>query len=209
MAVNGGGATQAGKVHSEKVMSRMTPVDDSLPRIALEDQRSLDVGTKTLTFAAETTKLNPNSLRFLLGFLLVAQFQGNRSLAVKSMKDVGGVYASTRPDRDDKRMNNKVMGAILNDETYITYWHIEAFARQFRLPAGAILILSRVMALVRDKKIGAATDLASGLRRFADVLDSIIEKRAISKSHLEKVQECFAPALRQEQPNLFDRGPPI
>lgn len=171
----------------------------------LPDLQRMEVGRTWLEHKIK--KKNPNSLRFMLGYLLLYGFNGNRTKAINAMKQFGGTYPDPRRDREGKTMNEKLLSKILNDDILIAYWHIEVFARMFKIPSGALLLASRLSADVRKSNTADARALVNGIRRFADVLAKIIDTERITAETIDEFQACFS-GLYQEQLDLLQSREP-
>jgi hypothetical protein len=166
---------------------------------------SLGVGKTTIRFSSETEKKNPNSLRFVIGHIINFYCGGTREAAVVFFRKTDGRYKSDRTATSTKTVNLKAISELLDDETYATYWHLEAIARSLRFPVGALLSLTRVYSLIRDGKTEAVDTFISGLRTFADRLESLAVKKSISKEDFDEMIACFARTYEAESPSLFDR----
>lgn len=166
----------------------------------------LEVGTKPIQLSSELKKLNPNSLRFLLGFIVNAQFDGDRKAAAQGLAKHGGRYRSNRTVSAVATLSNKALGELLNDERAIAYWHLEIFARQLSIPVGALLLLSRCISLIRDGEHSKAVDFVEGVRLMASVLSKVATDKVMTSDQFTELAACFDPALREEQATLFGPG---
>ncbi len=149
-------------------------------------------------------KLNPNSLRFTFAHVIEFFFDGRCDDVIERFKQLppgryDGYVANTK-----KTMNSDALFKILRDETHITYWQLEEFAKLSRVPSGAILLLSRMYALVRDQKEPAAEYFISALREFVDQLEKMQKNGTIGKAEMRAFQKCFAKFAESEDMPLLN-----
>ena len=170
-----------------------------LPDVILDlssDMGEFMVGTKSLVLASESNKRNPNSLRFLIGLLINAEFAGNRSVAADEIGKAPTVYASERQGKEGKRLTNRALGDILNDDVHISYWQIEALAHHVGMPVGAFLLLSRLASHVRDDGDLADADI-EGTIRFIEILKRVRSTKKITGADLRAIADCYPRAVQR------------
>jgi hypothetical protein len=175
-------------------------------RLTLPGLNKFTVGSKDIEMKSELEKVNPNSLRFVLAFVVAVRFGGDRQAAATALSQHGGKYRSNRTQNAMANINNKALGQILNDETEIKYFQLELFARAIKVPVGAMLLLSRCFSLVRDNHESNAEQFVSAIRALADVLANVVTSKELTDSHLTQMAACFDSALQEEQYSLLDLG---
>lgn len=187
---------------------RSSHIKPELRRVKIEGLGTLRVGRKVLQFTDDTRKWNPNSLRFLIGFMMNLRFNGERLAADEYFSRVPSAYRHEKDELGNKTLNNKSIGDILNDNTHIYYWQIECFARLFDMPAGAMLLLSRVLSHVRDGKRHKAASDIDGIVKMAPILKRILETGELSETDINDLSLCFIGNTDQaEIPNLLSVPP--
>jgi hypothetical protein len=162
-------------------------------KLVLKGLQRLPVGTKEIRLLG--TPKNPNSLRFLLGYMLNVKYDGKRDRAAKHMRETieaRHLYAHEQPGKEGKRLSNTAITKILNDNVHITYWQLEAFARIFEMPVGAILLLSRLISQVRDGKITKAENDIRALQQMIVRMHGILQNGEIGPEDLEAIGGAFA-----------------
>jgi hypothetical protein len=158
---------------------------------------------KTLKLIPKTKKKNPNSLRFLIGHIVNFFFGGERREAANQMRRDGGSYASNRKEGGPKVLDEEMLSKILYDGTYIDYWQLEAIARAVETPSGALLLLSRMYSLLREKRNEPAEALIRGIHQFADELERLRQNPVLTEEVLRRVSGCFSETNRLESEPVF------
>lgn len=136
-------------------------------------------------------KLNPNILRWLCGAILKIFFKNQQKPAIERMRQNSSRFVQKKDSEERKIMNDEVMTGILHDGKHIAYWQIEAFAHAIGLPTGALLSLSHLLSLVRDKQPTEAVIFIRSLRNFVDCLEKQASDQTLSTEGFEEMIRCF------------------
>lgn len=147
----------------------------------------------------DESKRNPNSLRNVINLIVNDIHGSSMEEAVRKFSIYGHPYGGTSDEQ--KRLNRKALKSIHDDETYITYWHIEAIAESLRLPTGVLLLFSRMFANARNENEGTDEQgneknlrLISGLRAICDNYDP---DEPLDVETLEKWSEWFSEGYQR------------
>lgn len=169
---------------------------------------TLRVGRKIIHFTDDTRKWNPNSLRFLIGFMLNVRFNGDRLKADEYFSRNPSAYRHEKDNLGNKTLNNKSLGDVLNDNTHIYYWQIECLARIFDMPAGAMLLLSRTLSHIRDGKEQKAASDIEGIVKMAPILQRILATGELDEDDLKEISMCFCGDTNQTEMHSLLSVPP-
>lgn len=142
------------------------------------------------------TKKNPNSLRKLLFDIIQYKYDGNVSEAarfiLKSYVERYGIGTKT------ERSIRAHIKDIIEDRRYIEYWHLEAFAQMMQVPAGLLLIFSRM------RSEGGAADHANARIIRDGVSDAMLRTNFYEPLDVS-VLDDWAESLRPLQTQFYFR----
>ena len=136
-------------------------------------------------------RLNPNSLRFLLGYIIKDIFDDSITGAVGKLREYGGRYKDRHAGREPKNITGKAAVKLLKDKEYFTYWHLEIMARGLKLPTGALLLISRYFSYKRyDDRIGAQM-FVEAMKKMIVVMEENIDKDMKETRDIPAFSKCF------------------
>lgn len=153
-------------------------------------------------------KLNPNSLRFLLAYILCDFFRGNIASAVRTFREFGGKYKERKNNNnysEYKQLNRKNIEQLLKDEGFFTYWHLEILAKYLRIPTGILLVISRFHSYQRyDDKDGCIIFI-NCMRQMLDKMEDKLSDELTERRNFQTITECFSPLHEHDSktPMLF------
>ncbi|TRL37581.1 hypothetical protein FM996_02135 [Methylosinus sporium] len=95
---------------------------------------------------------NPQSLRRVLYDILMSEpYNGDLEIAAQDLRKA----AKIRKNRDLKtKISQNILYDIANDRIHIKYGHLDAFAQKMFIPAGLLLVYSRIIANQSSGKRG-------------------------------------------------------
>lgn len=176
----------------------------------------LRLNRKFIKYKLPFERKNPNSLRFVIGLVIIAFHKGQQALAVDHFKKYSGKYSAGAKSKDFKHMNVKALSEIINDKDYAAYWHLEAIASSMPLPTGAFLLVTRLFSILRDDKVGGSVEgavaFSNSLIAFANAMKELALSGEIEPEDFHKLIGSFEELYKFEeerkqkddQPRLFD-----
>ncbi|MCQ0990555.1 hypothetical protein [Jiella marina] len=171
--------------------------------VRIKGIKELSLFRKKVKISAETKKKNPNSLRFIIAHLIKFYFDSRIDIASKEISKFGGIYVSNKSGHPPKKMNVKALSEITSDEDYIYYWHLESISKSVGIPAGALLLLSKVYSLERDGNHESAKEFAKSIGEFSKILEEMLKDGNINKEYTDNMARCFIDSFKLEEPNIF------
>lgn len=165
----------------------------------------VSLNRKSIRAQNDTDKRNPNSIRYLIGILIKLRFDSNIRSAASQLSKFSGRYKAPRGDVEYKTLGYKSLNGILDDDDFVSYWHLECIARYLKIPTGALLLLSRA-AMARKSGRGSEIEaLAEGCRHLAYTLDKMKDGGEMTSADFDLVTKCFERLQESEiSPSIFD-----
>lgn len=122
----------------------------------------------------ELKRNNPQSLRKILYELTLRQFDRNLSRAASELKSA----LRTRRGRTlHSTLSGESLFNILSDRTHIKYYHLEAYARQLKIPVSLIVLYSRLTANQHDGTPHLNGAMLAAFSRIVQDASTMLTKR--------------------------------
>lgn len=162
--------------------------------IKIYNLENAQFGNKRIPLKSKDQR-NPGSLRFVIAHVLDLLY-GSRKSAADHLSRVKS------PHVGDNELTYNVIGDIVNDESYIKYWHLDCIARSMRIPSGALLIYSKLYSHIQKGEPAKSAELVASMHKFSVWLEAMSSKGTLSKSDLDNLIQCFETSSNIDHPSL-------
>lgn len=136
-------------------------------------------------------KKNPASILTTLHEINEAYFGGNFQRASEELTKI--LNKDGFPKYLQRSISARQISDILNDETYVRYWHLELFAHHVRVPTAFLLIYSRLKS--NSLNVTKSPDTIKVIEALRHIGASVDQNTLITIELLKKWAEVFSPNL--------------
>jgi len=138
-------------------------------------------------------KLNPNVIRRLLFDIVHEMFGGNLLKMARTIKSRG--YLRYRKQNLAERTLTDHIKKLLDDEKRFEYWHIEIMANLIGVPAGVILIYTRIQSDYDKNDFSHPVEMTKFLHNTARKMERV--NRNLNFDDLRELSEVFKGKQRE------------